>query len=177
MRVIEGSEAQVEACLDIARALRTHFNDNAMVQMPEALGAHRLYVAEEDDEGDDGQDDRRDDGRDDRRDDGRDDGAVVGFLTLLRRSPDVGEISWMGVMPDQQRQGIGTSLVGRAARDLATNGATIMMVHTLADSVEYEPYEATRSFYRAVGFKHLETIDPFPGMAPGDAIAIYVKAL
>jgi len=153
MRVIEGSEAQVETCMDIARALRTHFNDNAMVQMPKDLGAHHLYVAEEDD------------------------GAVVGFLTLLRRSPDVGDISWMGVMPDHQRQGVGTALVDRAARDLVTDGATIMMVHTLADTVEYGPYEATRAFYRAVGFKHLETVDPYPGMAPGDAIAIYVKAL
>ena len=128
-----------------------------MVQMPKDLGAHRLYVAEEDD--------------------GEDDGAVVGFLTLLWRSSDVGDISWMGVDPGAQRRGIGTSLVDAAARDLVTDGATIMMVHTLADSVEYEPYEATRSFYRAVGFKHLETIDPSPGMAPGDAIAIYVKAL
>jgi len=139
--------------MDIAKRLRTHFNDNAMEQMPKDLRQHDMYVAEDDD------------------------GAIVGFLTLLRRSPDVGDISWMGVKHDMQRQGMGTALVERAANDLASDNATIMMVHTLADTVDYEPYEATRAFYCAVGFKHLETIDPYPGMAPGNPIAIYVRVL
>ena len=51
------------------------------------------------------------------------------------------------------------------------------MVHTLADTVEYEPYEKTRAFYIAVGFMHLETIDPYPNVAPGNPIAIYIKVL
>jgi GNAT superfamily N-acetyltransferase len=137
----------------IARLLRTHFDANAMEQMPKDLRQHDLYVAEDDD------------------------GTVVGFLTLLRRSPDVGDISWMGVVPDEQRNGIGTALVEQAGRDLVADGGSIMMVHTLADTVEYEPYEATRAFYLSVGFKHLETIDPYPGVAPGNPIAIYVKVI
>jgi len=153
LRVIEGSEAHAEACMDIAGRLRTHFDDNAMEQMPRDLRQHDLYVAEDDD------------------------GTIVGFLTLLRRSPDVGDISWMGVMPDKQRHGVGTALVDRAAIDLAAKSTTFLMVHTLADTVDYEPYEATRAFYRASGFKHLETIDPYPGVAPGNPIAIYVRAL
>ena len=124
-----------------------------MEQMPKDLRQHDLYVAEDDD------------------------GAVVGYLTILRRSPDVGDISWMGVIPDKQRNGIGTALVERAGRDLVADGAAIMMVHTLADTVEYEPYEATRAFYLSVGFKHLETIDPYPHVAPGNPIAIYIKVI
>ncbi len=139
--------------MEIARGLRTHFNDIAMEQMPVDLQEHDLYVAE--DEG----------------------GTVVGFLTVLRRNPDVGNVSWMGVRKDLWRRGTGSALMERAAEDLAADGASILMVHTLADTVEYEPYEATRAFYRSVGFKHLETIDPFPGMAPGNPIAIYVKLL
>ncbi len=140
--------------MEIARGLRTHFNDIAMERMPVDLQEHDLYVAEED-EG----------------------GTVVGFLTVLRRNPDVGDVSWMGVRKDLWRRGTGSALMERAAGDLAADGATILMVHTLADTVDYEPYEATRAFYRSVGFKHLETIDPFPGMAPGNPIAIYVKLL
>ena len=139
--------------MDIARGLRTHFNDDAMEKMPVDLREHALYVAEDED------------------------GAVVGFLTLLRRSPDVGDVSWMGVRNDLWRRGIGTALMERAAGDLAADGATILMVHTLADTVDYEPYEATRAFYRSVGFRHLETIDPYPGVAPGNPIAIYVRPL
>ena len=153
MRVIDGSEAHADACMGIARRLRTHFNADAMEQMPKDLRRHDLYVAEDDD------------------------GTIVGFLTLLHRSPDVGDISWMGVIPDKQRNGIGTALVEQAGRDLVADGAKIMMVHTLADTVEYEPYKATRAFYLSVGFKHLETIDPYPGVAPGNPIAIYIKVI
>jgi GNAT superfamily N-acetyltransferase len=138
--------------MEVASDLRTHFDDNAMERMPQDLVEHDLYVAEE---GDD----------------------VVGFLTLLRRSDAVGDVSWMGVRRDHWRRGIGAALVGRAANDLADDGGTVMTVHTLADTVEYEPYEVTRAFYRAMGFFHLETIDPFPGVAPGNPIAIYIKVL
>ena len=124
-----------------------------MEKMPVDLREHDLYIAEEND------------------------GQVVGFLTVLRRSPDVGELSWMGVRTDLRRRGIGTALFTKAAEDLASDGAFILMVHTLSDTVDYEPYEATRAFYRSMGFVHLETIDPYPGMAPGNPIAIYVKIL
>ena len=139
--------------MEIAGRLPTHFDVNAMEQMPKDLRQHDLYVAEDDD------------------------GTVVGYLTLLRKSPDVGEISWMGVIPGKQRNGIGTALVERTGQDLVADGASIMMVHTLADTVEYEPYEATRAFYLSVGFKHLETIDPYPRVAPGNPIAIYIKVI
>jgi ribosomal protein S18 acetylase RimI-like enzyme len=124
-----------------------------MEQMPVDLLEHDLYIAEEGD------------------------GQVVGFLAILRRNPDVGDVSWMGVRNDLWRRGIGTALLTKAAEDLASDGASILMVHTLADTVEYEPYEATRAFYDAMGFKHLETIDPYPGMAPGNPIAIYIRLL
>jgi ribosomal protein S18 acetylase RimI-like enzyme len=153
LHVIKGSGAHAEACMGIARQLRTHFNEEAMVQMPKDLMEHEIYIGQDDD------------------------GDVVGFLTIRRRSTDVGDISWMGVRPDMMRRGIGTAMVARATEDLVSDGATIMMVHTLADTVEYEPYEATRAFYRSVGFKHLETVDPFPGVAPGNPIAIYVRPL
>jgi GNAT superfamily N-acetyltransferase len=152
-RVRRGSADHSEPCMDIARGLRTHFDDGAMEKMPVDLKEHDLYIAEDDD------------------------GQVMGFLTVLRRSADVGDVSWMGVRNDQWRRGIGTALLEKAAADLTSDGTSILMVHTLSDIVEYEPYETTRAFYDAMGFKHLETIDPYPGVAPGNPIAIYVKPL
>ena len=139
--------------MEIARGLRTHFDDGAMEKMPIDLKDHDLFIAEDDN------------------------GEVVGFLTILRRSPDVGDVSWMGVRNDLWRRGIGTALMAKAAEDLVSDGASILMVHTLSDTVDYEPYEATRAFYSSMGFMHLETIDPYPGVAPGNPIAIYVKLL
>ncbi|UCC93129.1 MAG: GNAT family N-acetyltransferase [Thermoplasmata archaeon] len=152
MHVIEGSEALAEACMNIARALRTHFDDNAMVQMPKDLRSHRLYVAE-------------------------DEGDVVGFLTVKSARDGEVEISWMGVHPGHQGKGIGRALVSEAERDLVSEGVLRLAVRTLADTVEYEPYEATRAFYRAVGFVHQETIDPYPEWGPGNPCAVYIKDL
>jgi ribosomal protein S18 acetylase RimI-like enzyme len=153
LRVIEGSVAYAVACMDIARHLRTHFDDDAMEQMPKDLRTHRLFVAE------------------------ADDGTVLGFLTLMKGSDGTAEISWMGVQPHQRRRGVGTALVNAAEAQLQAEGVTILRVRTLADTVKYEPYEATRSFYRAVGFVHYETIDPYPEWGPGNPCAIYVKEL
>ena len=110
LEIINGSQGHVDPCLDIARGLRTHFNDNAMEKMPVDLREHDLYVAEEDD------------------------GQVVGFLTVLRRSPDVGEVSWMGVRTDQWRRGIGTALSTVPGNNKCvaktSSGALKLAVHT-----------------------------------------------
>lgn len=53
----------------------------------------------------------------------------------------------------------------------------MLQVKTLAPTVEYAPYEGTRTFYEAMGFRLLEIIDPFPGWEPGNPCAIFAKAL
>jgi ribosomal protein S18 acetylase RimI-like enzyme len=152
MHVIKGSEAHAEGCMDIAGRLRTHFDDNAMEQMPKDLRSHRLYLVEED-------------------------GEVLGFLTIKPGQEGGAEISWMGVRPDLHRKGIGRALVDEAERRLIAGGVERLMVRTLADTVDYEPYEGTRAFYRAVGFVHHETIDPYPEWGPGNPCAVYIKDL
>ena len=138
--------------MEIARGLRTHFDENAMERMPSDLPEHLLLVAE-------------------------DEGRVVGFMTLLSEDETTAEITWMGVRRDLQRRGIGTTLLSRAESELLARGIVRLTVKTLADTVEYAPYEETRRFYRAMGFDLLEVIDPYPGWSPGNPCAIYVKAL
>ena len=152
MGIRRGSPGDAEACMDIARNLRDFFNDDAMERMPRDLRDHRAYVAEEGEE-------------------------VQGFMTLLLRNDDVADISWLAVRRERWRNGIGTLLVSRAVEELRRENFTILEVKTLADTVNYPPYEGTRAFYRSLGFVHLETVDPYPGVAPGNPIAIYVKPI
>ena len=61
-------------------------------------------------------------------------------------------IGWLGVEKEFQRQGIGSRLlraVEQKARDLRIDE---LATYTLGDSVEYQPYDVTRSFYWKCGF-------------------------
>jgi GNAT superfamily N-acetyltransferase len=77
---------------------------------------------------------------------------VVGFILLFVSEGRV-NISWMGVHPDYHRQGIGGLLLDAAESFGRAIGVCELTTYTLGDSVEYEPYEATRAFYRDHGFE------------------------
>jgi len=92
------------------------------------------------------------------------DGRLVGFVTWLSRSA-VGEIGWIAVAPDAHRQGVGRRLIEYAEDRLRASGAASVQVETLGESVDYEPYERTRAFYRSVGFRFLRSeMTDNPGM-------------
>jgi len=92
------------------------------------------------------------------------DGDVVGFVTWLSRA-DIGEIGWIAVAPDRHRHGIGAHLLEFAGDRLRRSGATEVQVETLGESIDYEPYERTRAFYRAAGFRYLRSeMTDNPGM-------------
>ncbi|MCX6809101.1 MAG: GNAT family N-acetyltransferase [Candidatus Berkelbacteria bacterium] len=83
-------------------------------------------------------------------------GEVVGFLTYSSFEGEV-FISWLGVNPDCQRQGIGKSLVLKLENILDEYGFDSLKVETLSAKIEYEPYERTRAFYKKIGFSEAET--------------------
>lgn len=149
MRIIKGSGSHHDACVVIAQGLDRHFDEKARARIPQDLKAQQLYVALEGEE-------------------------VIGFLTLLRKSDHVAEITWMGVRGDHWRRGIGTALVARVEEDMVTDGVSILEVKTLDDRIDYEPYEWTRAFYEDVGFCYLETVLEWD---PQNPCAIYVKPL
>lgn len=138
--------------MEIARGLATHFNADALERMPGDLREHDLYVAEDGD-------------------------RVVGFLTIQNVGDRIAEITWMGVPRDLHRRGIGSALVEAAAGAMEDEGYRALQVRTLADTVDYPPYDGTRDFYQALGFELREVIDPYPGWAPGNPCALYRKAL
>jgi XTP/dITP diphosphohydrolase len=80
---------------------------------------------------------------------------IVGFLTLARHAPRAWEIHAMGIRPEKHRRGIGQRLLSAAETALRQQGAEFLSVKTLSASRDYEPYERTRRFYRAMGFRPL----------------------
>ncbi len=89
--------------------------------------------------------------------------GVVGFLTVVRPTPAVAQISWLAVHADERNRGAGTALIERLTADLAGN-ARLLVVETLSDREDPGPeYAATRAFYLAKGFRpaaELDHLDP-----------------
>lgn len=81
---------------------------------------------------------------------------TVGVLVPRRHSDSAGEIHLLAVAAPHRRAGIGRALVERAERLLAEDGVTFLQVKTLSARRRDDGYEETRSFYRSVGFVHLE---------------------
>lgn len=77
---------------------------------------------------------------------------TVGF-TMYFSNQGVAEIGWMGVLPEFQNKGVGAQLLNYLKDELIKNKCSSLIVKTLDESVDYKPYEITRSFYFKNGFK------------------------
>ena len=78
--------------------------------------------------------------------------AIVGFATLERVTPVVAEIHLIAVVPGLHRRGVGRALLASIEAAARAQGAAMLTVKTLAPTVVYAPYDATRAFYRGCGF-------------------------
>ena len=123
-----------EAVEALARSLGKWFDAEGLRRMARDLASPQGYVASE--------------------------GArPVGFLLWKPLDASVAELCWMGVAEDRHRCNIGSTLLARLVADAMTSGFRFLEVSTVADNVEYEPYEQTRRFYRARGFLDFR-VDP-----------------
>jgi GNAT superfamily N-acetyltransferase len=102
------------------------------------------------------------------------DGKPKGLLLYKRHSPISGEIHWLGVDPRWHRCGIGRALVEAACDAAHSDGVRFLFVCTLHPSVDYEPYERTRHFYEAMGFRYVLE-EPRPDET--NPLAVYMKCL
>ena len=80
------------------------------------------------------------------------DGSVVGFVVVRLEDDTVGRVTWAGVDPAQQRQGIGRDLFDHIAAEARAAGLTQLRVETISDTVDYAPFQRTRAFYQSLGF-------------------------
>jgi predicted N-acetyltransferase YhbS len=78
--------------------------------------------------------------------------TIVGMVTLTEASFDfdTGQISWLAIDPDHQRQGIGSTLVTSAEEKIAQNGWAKIILASEPERV---------SFFENLGYAVLEKID------------------
>ncbi len=87
---------------------------------------------------------------------------MVGFCTYKEINSDTVEMSWLGVLPENQGVGVGKKLVEESLKELSLT-YKVCEVKTLSDTDPYEPYKQTRAFYKSLNFIPIETINPYPG--------------
>src|SRR6185437_8615187 len=83
------------------------------------------------------------------------DGEPRGLLLIKKHSDISFEIYWLGVDQNYHRSGIGRALVEAGCTSAKANNAKFMFVSTLHPRVSHEPYERTRLFYEAIGFRYV----------------------
>ncbi len=86
------------------------------------------------------------------------DGKYIGFFSLDMHYGHTGEIYVCGVHPSCRGMGVGRALWLKSEEWFRENGCRYVVAKTLSDEVNYPPYEATRAFYRAMGFEPLLTL-------------------
>jgi GNAT superfamily N-acetyltransferase len=142
----------IERCIAIVQGLSDYFTDDVPEKVERDLSAHPGWVAVAA-------------------------GRVVGFAVADHRSTRAAEILWIAVDDAERGHGVGSALVDQLATELADGGVEMIEVKTLDQSADYEPYVATRAFWKRHGFIQIDTIDPLPGWEPGNPAAICVAAV
>jgi ribosomal protein S18 acetylase RimI-like enzyme len=150
--VREAHRDDLQACLRIVRALPDFFTDDVPDKVEADLERHGGWVI-------------------------LDDREPAGFAIVDRRSSQAAEILWIAIEPALRNAGLGTRLVEQVLGALRNDGVALVLVKTLDRSADYEPYEATNSFYERRGFVQIDRIDEFPDWPPGNPAALYVAAL
>lgn len=150
--------ADAEAMLAVARSLPEWFNQQGLLEMARDFQTHQGIVAVAK---------------------SSTSAAVVGFVTWAPspHTPEAGlvELTWLGVTPPHQGNGVGRRLV-EALEDWCRQACvSVVQVSTLAESVDYAPYVRTRSFYRSLGFRDWRVDSDFYG--PGEDRLLLRKAL
>ncbi|MGE5473996.1 MAG: GNAT family N-acetyltransferase [Ignavibacteriales bacterium] len=152
MNIHINDKKDIDKCLDIMKSLPEFFNQHGLELFQEDVLVDELITIEED-------------------------GILYGFVTLKDKFENASEISWMAVKKELQRKGIGSRLILESIKNAQQSGKKILMVKTLAETIEYEPYNKTRAFYEKNGFLPLEIIKDYPEWGPEHDCKIYIKII
>lgn len=82
----------------------------------------------------------------------------IGFFSVKTHYQHTGEIFVCGVLSEYQHIGVGKALYRAVESYLMQRDCKYVVVKTLSDTVDFEPYEKTRNFYKSVGFETLITL-------------------
>ena len=101
---------------------------------------------------------------------------LMGFIIHEIRDEEC-EILWMAVRVDHRGKGLGSDLLLHLEEILKDRGIGSIMVKTLDDSAEYDPYLMTTRFYRDRGFEKIDFIEEIPEWGPGNPCVVFRKEL
>ncbi len=82
----------------------------------------------------------------------------IGFFSVKIHYQHTGDIFVCGVHPDYHHCGVGKALYHAAENYFILKGCKYVIVKTLSDTVDFEPYAQTRKFYKSIGFESLITL-------------------
>ena len=85
-----------------------------------------------------------------------DNGETVGVMVLTDHGFSAIDVHLLAVRPQFHGRGVGRALIRQALAVTRDLGKPYLTVKTQGPLAGYEPYERTRRFYEAVGFKGLE---------------------
>jgi len=131
LKIRNGSFSDRKSVLQIARSLDDWFNDDGIKYIEQDLEFQRSIIAEMDSE-------------------------PVGFLSFFIYK-GVRYLGWIGVLERFHGSGAGEALFLEFESEMKENGIHTLQVKTLGDSVDYPPYDRTRSYYRKMGFEQHRT--------------------
>lgn len=126
MQIRELTEQDHELVLTLARELASWFNPLDQMALAIDLLRHKGFVAIQAQQ-------------------------IVGFVTFHLPQPQIAELSWFGVQPAKQGQGIGVRLLAMLEAALLGKGVLALEVSTVPS--DHDPiFTATNAFYRRSGF-------------------------
>lgn len=82
----------------------------------------------------------------------------IGFFSCKIHYKRTGDIYVCGVDPNYHGKGIGTLLYNELEKYCVEKNCEYIIVKTLSDIAQYEPYLKTIEFYKKMGFRELLTL-------------------
>lgn len=82
----------------------------------------------------------------------------IGFFALKVHYSYTGDIYVCGVLPEYHNKGIGKAIYKEVEQFFVKKDCKYVIVKTLSEKANYEPYDKTRKFYESIGFESLITL-------------------
>lgn len=84
---------------------------------------------------------------------------AIGFIAVKPNNSFTVEIVALGIIKCYHRKGIGEKLINEVSKKFYSEDYKLLMVKTLSDIEDCEPYRRTRAFYHKCGFMPLMSCD------------------
>lgn len=127
LNIRAGTIEDHDTVIQIAKSLDDWFNEDGIKYIKQDLEFEKLIIADVDSE-------------------------TIGFLSYFLYE-GIGYLGWIGVYEQHHGTEVGEMLFFEFERIMKEHEINILQVKTLGKSVEYPPYDRSRSFYKKVGFK------------------------